>query len=82
VAGGLDGVCCVKGVGREGQLAEVAAHHISQGGDAQALVVVSGTVHLVLVDGDACRRVYQSQPVRRVLECVENSVWRVVQPVW
>lgn len=50
----LNGVGCVEAVGREGHLTEVAAHHISQGGHTQAVVVVGGAVNLVLVNGDAC----------------------------
>jgi hypothetical protein len=61
VACRLDGVRSVKGVWWERQLAEVAAHHVSQRGHAQALVVVGGAVHLVLVDGDACRNKETSQ---------------------
>mmetsp|Transcript_6388 Transcript_6388/g.17040 ORF Transcript_6388/g.17040 Transcript_6388/m.17040 type:complete len:291 (+) Transcript_6388:566-1438(+) len=53
VASGLNGIRPVKAFGLEGHLSKVAANHGCQRAKALLLVVPHGTLHLVVVDGDA-----------------------------
>mmetsp|Transcript_12347 Transcript_12347/g.30255 ORF Transcript_12347/g.30255 Transcript_12347/m.30255 type:complete len:351 (-) Transcript_12347:295-1347(-) len=52
VAGGLNGICTIEAVGLEGHVGEVSTHDSGQRSNALLGVVVSSTLHLVLVDGD------------------------------